>query len=164
MGAVLCSSSTKDWFRTTLMSRLMTKQTKCAQRRLRSAWAFAQSDQSLHCALNRKLRAQCFFIRTAKTLIRLGGCPGWSESPLGAHAILFVLSWGGSVTVLQGCLLLPSLFNRFLEGIIYETPEDNEKNYNIRDWLITHLHFTDDIVVNAEEVEETDILVDCHAV
>ena len=24
------------------------------------------------------------------------GCPGWSESSLGAHAILLVLSWGGS--------------------------------------------------------------------
>ena len=35
-------------------------------------------------------------MRTAKTLIRLGGCPGWFESSLGAHAILFVLSWGGS--------------------------------------------------------------------
>ena len=29
-------------------------------------------------------------------LIRLGRCPGWSESSLGAHAILLVLSWGGS--------------------------------------------------------------------
>ena len=35
-------------------------------------------------------------MRTAKTLIRLGRCPGWSESSLGTHAILFVLSWGGS--------------------------------------------------------------------
>ena len=32
----------------------------------------------------------------AKTLIRRGGCPGLSESSLGAHAILLVLSWGGS--------------------------------------------------------------------
>ena len=29
-------------------------------------------------------------MRTAKTLIRLGGCPGWSESSLGAHAILVI--------------------------------------------------------------------------
>ena len=29
-------------------------------------------------------------MRTAKTLIRLDGCPGWSESSLGAHAILLV--------------------------------------------------------------------------
>ena len=28
--------------------------------------------------------------------IRLGGCPGWSESSLGAQIILLVLSWGGS--------------------------------------------------------------------
>ena len=28
----------------------------------------------------------------SKTLIRLGGCPGWSESSLGAHLILLVLS------------------------------------------------------------------------
>ena len=35
-------------------------------------------------------------MRAAKTLIRLGECPGWSESSLGAHAILLVLSWGGS--------------------------------------------------------------------
>ena len=41
------------------------------------------------------LRAQGFFMRTVKTLIRLGRCPLWSESSLGAHAILLVLSWGG---------------------------------------------------------------------
>ena len=33
-------------------------------------------------------------VRPTKTLIRLGGCPGWSESLLGEHAILLVLSWG----------------------------------------------------------------------
>ena len=33
---------------------------------------------------------------TAKTVIRLGKCPGWSESLLGAHAILLDLSRGGS--------------------------------------------------------------------
>ena len=35
-------------------------------------------------------------MRTAKTLIRLGGCPGWSESSLGIHAISLVLSRCGS--------------------------------------------------------------------
>ena len=35
-------------------------------------------------------------MRTAKILIRLGGCSGWSESSLGTHAILLVLSGGGS--------------------------------------------------------------------
>ena len=42
-------------------------------------------------------------MRTAKTLIRMGGCPGWSESLLGAHAILLVLSWSGSF---YSCALL----------------------------------------------------------
>ena len=58
--------------------------TQITQRRLRSAWASPQSDQSLLCA-QWVVRAQGFFMRTAKTLIRLGGCPGWSESLLGAQ-------------------------------------------------------------------------------
>ena len=37
-------------------------------------------------------------MQTAKTLIRLGWCPGWSESLLGIHAMLLVLSWGSSDT------------------------------------------------------------------
>ena len=49
------------------------------------------------CALSGYVRTQAFFIRTAKTLIRLGRCTGWSESSLGAHAIMLVLSWGGSL-------------------------------------------------------------------
>ena len=65
----------------------------CAQWSLRSAWASAQN---LCCALNWWLRTQAFFMRTAKILIRLDRCPGWSESLLGPHAILLVLSWGGS--------------------------------------------------------------------
>ena len=68
----------------------------CAQRRLRSAWASAQSDQSLRCPLNEQLRSQGFFMRTAKTLIRRGGCPAWFESSLGAQVILLVLSCCGS--------------------------------------------------------------------
>ena len=44
---------------------------------------------SLRCALNG-------YLRSVKTLIRLGRCPDWSESSLGAHAISLVLSWGGS--------------------------------------------------------------------
>ena len=73
----------------TKMSRLMTKPAKwlCAQRRRRSAWASAVSDQSLRCALNGQLRTQGFLMRTAKTLITLGGCPGWSESSLDAQPL-----------------------------------------------------------------------------
>ena len=56
----------------------------CAQRRLRSAWASVQSDQRLRCLLIEQLKSQGFFMRTAKTLIRRGGCPAWFESSLGA--------------------------------------------------------------------------------
>ena len=80
---------TTDWFMCHKLNFFyMTKSTKwvCAQRRLRSAWASAQSDQSLCCTFNGQLRTQGFFRQTAKTLIRQGGCPGWSESSLGAHS------------------------------------------------------------------------------
>ena len=62
------------------LSCLLTKPTMwlCTQRRLRSAWAFAQSSQSLCCALIGQLKVQPFFMRTAKTLIRLDGCQGSS--------------------------------------------------------------------------------------
>ena len=48
----------------------------CAQRRLRFAWASAQSDQNLRCPHEERLGPLLLSERTAKTLIRLGGCPG----------------------------------------------------------------------------------------
>ena len=79
-------------------SRWQNQQTECAPCNDRSAWASAQSDQSLRCLPNRKLKTQGVFMQTAKTLIRLGGCPGWSESSLDA-VILLVLSCRGSYVV-----------------------------------------------------------------
>ena len=69
----------------------MTKPTKwlCAQQRLRSAWASAQTDQSLCCAL----KTQDFFMWTAKTVIRLI----WVFP--GRTAILLVLSCRGSIAI-----------------------------------------------------------------
>ena len=68
-------------------SRDITKPTNwvCAQRRLRSAWASAQSEQSLRCPHEESLGPALHIERTAKTLIRPDGCPGWSESSLGAQ-------------------------------------------------------------------------------
>ena len=64
-----------------------------AQQRLRSAWASAQSDQSLSCALSGYLRTQALFMGTGKT--DQSGCPDWSESSLGAgltcHFVGFVM-------------------------------------------------------------------------
>ena len=58
----------------------------CTQRRLRSAWASTQPDQSLHCPHEETLDPQLPIERTAKALIRLGGCPGWSESSPGTQS------------------------------------------------------------------------------
>ena len=71
------------------MSRDMTNPTKwvCDQRRLRSAWASTQSDQSLRCPHEESSGPYLPIERTTKTLIRLGGCPGWSESSLGAQSL-----------------------------------------------------------------------------
>ena len=61
----------------------------CTQWSLRSAWASAQSDQSLHCALSGYLRTQAFFMRTVKTLIRLG----WCQADLSLHWAHMPLCW-----------------------------------------------------------------------
>ena len=80
----------------------MTKPTKwlCAQRRQislpRLIWVFAGrtlillvlSCRGSYCLAVRMKKAGVlsYPLSTAKTLIRLGGCPGWSESSLGAHS------------------------------------------------------------------------------
>ena len=53
-----------------ILSRLMTKPTKwqCAQRRLRSAWASAQSDQSLRCLCMKKPWVLSYPLRTQRRL------------------------------------------------------------------------------------------------
>ena len=71
------------------MSRLMTKPTKWHVRP-------AKTQINLCCLHEESLLPT---EHTAKTLIRLGGCPGWSEFSLGTHVIVLVLSWGGSVFV-----------------------------------------------------------------
>ena len=58
---------------------------------IRPVWS-----ESLLCAQWVAIRTQAFSMLTAKTLIRLGGCPGWSESSVGAQAILLVLLCCGS--------------------------------------------------------------------
>ena len=73
----------------------------CSHRRLRLAWASAQTDQSLRCPHEETLGPQRP-LSTQRRLIRLGGYPDCrlSEPSLGAHAILLVLTWGGSFFVL----------------------------------------------------------------
>ena len=72
----------------------------CAQRSLRSAWACPQSDQSIRCPHEESFGHSLTIERTVKTLTGLGGCPGWSESSLGAQVILLAMSCFGSFVIL----------------------------------------------------------------
>ena len=65
-----------------------------------------------------------------------------------------------TVGVRQAYLLSPTLFNIFLERIMCEALDDHEGSVSIRGRLITNFRFADDIVVNAEEEEEADVLID----
>ena len=79
------------------MSHDMTKPTKwvCTQQRLRSAWASAQSDQSSLCA-KWVAKDPRFLHADSEDCLRcpheetLGGCPGWSESLLGAQSFCWL--------------------------------------------------------------------------
>ena len=62
----------------------------CAQRRLRSAWASTQSDQNLRCPHEKKAWVLSYPLSAQWRLIRLGGCPGWSESSLGAQSLCWL--------------------------------------------------------------------------
>ena len=56
----------------------------CIQRRLKSACAFAPSDQSLPCPHEETLQLGYSKMRSVKILIRLRECADWSESSPGA--------------------------------------------------------------------------------
>ena len=99
----------------------------CAQRRLRSAWASAQSDQNLCCVLNGYLRTQAFFMRTAKTLIRLGGCQGWSVfAGWACHFVGYVVCWRKrhkTIHTLLALRILTDLNSQFVYSSTFEPRE-----------------------------------------
>ena len=82
----------------THMSRDMTKPTKwvCAQRRLRSAWASTQSDQSLRCALNGVAKDPRFLYADSEDSDQNGRMPRLIWVFAGRTLILLVLSCRGS--------------------------------------------------------------------
>ena len=57
-------------------------------------WATSWQNQQNGMCAQRRIRSACTQRRLRSAWA--SGCPGWSESSLGAHAILLVLSWGGS--------------------------------------------------------------------
>ena len=132
MSRFICSSEIRCWFRVPLSEQVtgkrdnagrmpktnktdiiivynwdMTKPTKCvcAQRRLRSAWASAQSDQSLRCPHEESLGPELPTERTAKTLMhsedsdQTGRMPRLTWVFAGRTLTLLVLSCRGSSSV-----------------------------------------------------------------
>ena len=113
----------------------------CAQQRLRSAWASAQSDQSLRCVLSGLLSTQGSEYSDQR-------CPGWSEYSLGAHAILLVLSCCGSnwkifipVHHYHACFSMGPTLKYIIWFAVYWltyyfTPLDKRKCYANRPYLL----------------------------
>ena len=64
----------------------------CAQQRLRSAWASAQSDQESFQYIQWVAKNPSFLHADSEDTDQTGQMPGSSESSLGAQAILMVLS------------------------------------------------------------------------
>ena len=59
-----------------------------------------------------------------------------------------------TVGVRQGCLLLPTLFNIFLEWIMSDALEEHNEKVSVGGRNITNLRFADDIDALAEEEQE----------
>ena len=68
----------------------------CAQRRLRSAWTSAQSDQSLHCPHKESLGSLATQWVHSEDSDQTGRMPRLIWVFAGRTVILLVLSWGGS--------------------------------------------------------------------
>ena len=66
-----------------------------------------------------------------------------------------------TVVVRQECLLLPTLFNIFLERIMTDAVEDHEGTVSIGGRAITNLRFADDIDGLAGEEEELANFFEC---
>ena len=93
------------------MSRLVTKPTKWHVRPAKDRPTHPPSLISLRCHM-KKARVLGYPLSAQRRLIRLGGCPGWSESSLGAHITLLVLSWGGSYFLSKFCCKCQAVYKK----------------------------------------------------
>ena len=86
----------------------------CAQRRLRSACASVQSDQSLFCPYEKTLRTWLSKMRPVKIPIRLRESADWSEPSLGVHVRSTFSAVAGQIfSILKYSLFSPLLHIMF---------------------------------------------------
>ena len=128
------------------MSHDMTKPTKwvCAQQRLRSAWASAQSDQSLRCPHEETGHPpsliRVFAVRMKKAWVlsyplsaqrRLWS--DWSESSLGAHSFCWFCQVAAQMIFLHSQIVLacwPNIF-LWLPVLINTEIQNKDKNFKV---------------------------------
>ena len=89
------------------LSRIGTKQTKL---HVRPAKTHPPSLIRVFAFRMKKARILSYPLSAQRRLFRLGECPGWSESSLGAHVILLVLSRCGSFYLRVKAVTLVNLF------------------------------------------------------
>ena len=84
------------------VSRSMTKPTKrCAPCENSYQPGHLPSLIRVFAVCMKKPRVLSYPVSAQQRLIRLGGCPGWSESSLGTQVILLVLPWCGSCDLIS---------------------------------------------------------------
>ena len=144
------------------MNRDMTKPTMwlCAQRRLRSAWASAQSDQSslsvwrnlgslathwVHSEDSYQTGQMSRPIWVFATLMGLGRCPGWSESSLGAHSFRWFCHVAAHISI--------DLGNLFVWHTNLQVPEKFHLSLQVR-WL-HHMKLLTQMPLNTTERKPT---------
>ena len=88
----------------------------CAQRRLKSACASAQTDKSLRCSHDQTFHPWLSKMRPVKILIRLRECADWSESSLGAHVRRYVFWVCGSILWYQFQILYNVMTDAFSQN------------------------------------------------
>ena len=115
--ASVCFKGSPEFYNLKWARAWQNQKNLCTQRRL-DQFGHPPSLISLHSVLFKKLRTWRFFVRTVKTLIRLGKCAGWSESSLGAHVILLVLPCSGSNNVSRPCPLLLTIWTDILYALV----------------------------------------------
>ena len=132
---------------------------------------------SLRCALNEYLRTQAFFMRTAKTLIRQGRCPGWSESSLGAHTICWFCHVADHITLQNSSSfpLFPSEGTKLLFCFIWMQIMHISMEYFITDaisrhhirymnYFFPHRHYFHCCANNVKGVFETKFRITLHVI